>query len=324
MNPPFRSRALTAPPPFSARDILSLLQDDNDIEPTGTQAGKYSAGNTPGRKHLARKNLGQHFLLDPQITARIAGLAPDFAGRPVLEIGPGPGGLTASLLALGADPLIVIERDPRFAAALAAQNHPRLKVEQGDALLIDERQLLRQYAPQSLIATHSVPIIANLPYNIATPLLIKWLKADAWRGDMVLMFQKEVADRIVSKTGDDAYGRLAVIAQACAEPQIAMRLAAGAFTPPPKIASSVVHFRPRPDRPDPIALQGLEAITHAAFGQRRKMLRSALQNLARQKGLDLEAWLAEADIRPQARAEELDLPAFLRLQSASAAMRARP
>ena len=307
MSPPSKPSEAMASPPFSARDILNFLQDDRDIEPVDAPPGKGLARNSLAQKNLAqknlaRKNLGQHFLLDPQITARIAGLAPDFAGKPVFEIGPGPGGLTASLLALGADPLIVIEQDPRFADALAAQNHPRLKVEQGDALLIDERQLLRQYAPQFLTQKHSVPIIANLPYNVATPLLIKWLKADDWRGDMVLMFQKEVADRLVAKPGHDAYGRLAVIAQACTQPYIAMRLAAGAFTPPPKIASAVVHFRPRLDRPDLMALQGLEQITQAAFGQRRKMLRSALQNLARQNGLELEDWLNHARIRPQARA----------------------
>jgi 16S rRNA (adenine1518-N6/adenine1519-N6)-dimethyltransferase len=267
----------------------------------------------------AKKALGQHFLLDLNITRRIARTAGDLAGKPVIEVGPGPGGLTRALLEAGADPLIAIEKDARFLPLLeplVAWSGGRLRIVHGDALEADEETLLygppasRRPAPAHAGETPAVHIISNLPYNVGTPLLVKWLKAGAWRGDMTLMFQKEVAQRIVAKPGDDAYGRLAVLAQARCEARLEFTVPARAFTPPPKIASAVVTLR---DRADPYAdLDTLERVTAAAFGQRRKMLRSALRSLTP----DAEALLRAADLEPTARAEEIDQSGFRRLADA--------
>lgn len=252
----------------------------------------------------ANKGLGQHFLLDLNITRRIARTAGDIAGKPVIEVGPGPGGLTRALLEAGADPLIVIEKDARFLPLLEPLiewSGGRLRIVQGDALETDEA---------ALAADRRCAIVSNLPYNVGTPLLVKWLKADAWRGDMTLMFQKEVAQRIVAKPRSDAYGRLAVLAQARCEARLEFTVPARAFTPPPKIASAIVRLT---DRADPYPnLGALERVTAAAFGQRRKMLRAALRALTP----DAESLLRAAAIEPTARAEEIDQAGFRRLADA--------
>jgi 16S rRNA (adenine1518-N6/adenine1519-N6)-dimethyltransferase len=249
----------------------------------------------------AKKSFGQHFLLDPSINARIAAFAGDVKGRPVLEIGPGPGGLTRALLEAGAAPLIAIEKDRRFIPLLEQLiewSGGRAHIVEADALEADEAKLL-----QDANVTGPATIVANLPYNVATPLLVKWLKAGPWRGPMVLMFQK-VAQRIVAKAGDDAYGRLAVLCQAVCAAEIVMNLPPGAFTPPPKVESAVVRFDPLPT---PFAhLDVIERLTAAAFGQRRKMLRASLRKL----GLP-DSMFAACDIAPTARAEEIPVEKFL-------------
>jgi len=253
----------------------------------------------------ANKGLGQHFLLDLNITRRIARAAGDLKGQPVIEVGPGPGGLTRALLESGADPLIVIEKDARFLPLLEPLvdwSDGRLRIVPGDALEADEAALL-----DDAQAAH---VISNLPYNVGTPLLVKWLKAGAWRGPMTLMFQKEVAQRIVAKPGGDAYGRLAVLAQARCDATLEFTVPPRAFTPPPKVASAIVRLT---DRADPYPhLDTLERVTAAAFGQRRKMLRAALRSLTP----DAEALLREADLEPTARAEEIDQRGFRRLADA--------
>lgn len=251
----------------------------------------------------ANKGLGQHFLLDLNITRRIARTAGDLAGKPVIEVGPGPGGLTRALLETGAQ-VTAIEKDSRFRPLLEPLiewSEGRLRIVSGDALEVDEA---------ALVDGARAAMISNLPYNVGTPLLVKWLKAGAWRGDMTLMFQKEVAQRIVAKPGSDAYGRLAVLAQARCDARLEFTVPARAFTPPPKIASAIVTLR---DRADPYPhLDALERVTAAAFGQRRKMLRSALRALTP----EAEALLAAASIPPTARAEELDQAGFRRLAEA--------
>ncbi len=251
----------------------------------------------------ANKGLGQHFLLDLNITRRIARAAGELAGKTVIEVGPGPGGLTRALLEAGAN-VIAIEKDPRFLPLLeplTEWSEGRLQINLGDALEADE---------VALTNNERAFVISNLPYNVGTPLLVKWLKAGAWRGDMILMFQKEVAQRIVAKPGSDAYGRLAVLAQARCDCRLEFTVPARAFTPPPKIASAIVRLT---DRADPYPhLDALERVTSAAFGQRRKMLRSALRALTP----EAEALLLEADITPTARAEEIDQTGFRRLAEA--------
>lgn len=251
----------------------------------------------------ANKGLGQHFLLDLNITRRIARTAGDIAGKPVIEVGPGPGGLTRALLETGAH-VTAIEKDSRFLPLLEpliGWSEGRLHIISGDALEVDEAALLDGAR---------AAVISNLPYNVGTPLLVKWLKAGDWRGDMTLMFQKEVAQRIVAKPGSDAYGRLAVLAQARCDARLEFTVPARAFTPPPQIASAIVTLR---DRADPYPhLDALERVTAAAFGQRRKMLRSALRSLTP----ETEALLQAADITPTARAEELDQASFRRLAEA--------
>ncbi len=246
----------------------------------------------------ARKRFGQHFLLDLNVTRKIARLAGPLDGETVVEVGPGPGGLTRALLEAGAR-VIAVEKDPRFVPlleALAAHAEGRLTIVQADALT-----LAADAAPPGS------PVVANLPYNVATPLLVGWL-TNAWRPrSMTLMFQKEVAQRIVAAPGGKVYGRLSVLAQALAEPRIVMELPARAFTPPPKVDSAVVRLTPRPDRPSEALTERLQRVTAAAFGQRRKMLRSSL------RALGGEALCAAAGLDPAARAEDIAVAGFLAL-----------
>jgi 16S rRNA (adenine1518-N6/adenine1519-N6)-dimethyltransferase len=256
---------------------------------------------------LARKSFGQHFLLDLNITRKIARLAGPLDGHTVIEVGPGPGGLTRALLEAGAN-VVAIEKDERFLPLLADLNAAapgRLNVVRDDALDVDEAALVAR-------AGYSEPagIVANLPYNVGTPLLIKWLTGRFRPASLTLMFQREVAQRIVARPGEDAYGRLAVIAAAVADARIVMDLPARAFTPPPKVASAVVRLDPRADRPSDALLTALQRITAAAFGQRRKMLRSSL------KAVGGEALCREAGIEPSLRAEDVDLGGFMSLAAA--------
>ena len=253
---------------------------------------------------MANKGFGQHFLLDLNITRKIARLAGPLDGRVVVEVGPGPGGLTRALLEAGAQ-VVAVEKDARFLPLLAELGEAAgsgLTVIRDDALRVDEAALLAEHAPGLALR-----IVSNLPYNVGTPLLIKWLTGPLPWEAMALMFQKEVAERIVAPVGGEAYGRLAVIAQALATASIVMDLPARAFTPPPKVASAVVLLTPRPDRPDDATIAALERVTHDAFGQRRKMLRGSLKQLGG------EALCLAAGIDPNARAETIDIGGFLRL-----------
>lgn len=251
---------------------------------------------------LADKSFGQHFLLDLNITRKIARLAGPLEGQTVIEVGPGPGGLTRALLEAGAR-VIAVEKDARFLPLLeelARAADGRLTLVQGDALKVDEAAL----------AGGPGHVVANLPYNVGTPLLIKWLTGP-WRPvSMTLMFQKEVADRIAAPVNDDAYGRLAVICQAICQAKVVMDLPARAFTPPPKVASAVVRLDPLPEPPPPAEIAALEKVSAAAFGQRRKMLRSSL------KLLGGEALCLKAGVDPNVRAETVPVEGFLRLARA--------
>jgi 16S rRNA (adenine1518-N6/adenine1519-N6)-dimethyltransferase len=250
----------------------------------------------------AKKSFGQHFLLDLNVTRKIVRLAGPFEGRSVMEVGPGPGGLTRALLESDAGRVVLVEKDPRFIPLLSEldDGSGRLAIVEGDALKVREADLVEGEAH----------VVSNLPYNVGTALLIKWLTGSWLPHALTLMFQKEVAERIVAAPGDEAYGRLAVIAQAVCEARLVMHLPAAAFTPPPKVASAVVHLVPKADRPDWEMLKRLERVTAAAFGQRRKMLRSSLKQLG-------GAALCEAaGIAPDDRAEVVDLAGFLRLAGA--------
>jgi 16S rRNA (adenine1518-N6/adenine1519-N6)-dimethyltransferase len=262
------------------------------------------------RRHglTAKKSLGQNFLLDLNLTARIARAAEPLENITVVEVGPGPGGLTRALLALGARRVVAIERDQRAIAALkeiAARYPGRLDIVAGDALRFDVREHL---------GPERARIVANLPYNIATALLIDWLTAEPWPpwyDALVLMFQREVAMRIVAKPGGKDYGRLAVLAGWRTEARILFDVARTAFVPPPKVTSSVVRLDPRPE---PLACdaRALQRVTEAAFGQRRKMLRQSLKSL----GVDAGALLETAGIEPTARAEEIPVEGFVALARA--------
>jgi 16S rRNA (adenine1518-N6/adenine1519-N6)-dimethyltransferase len=246
----------------------------------------------------ARKGLGQHFLFDLNVTRKIARLAGDLSGETVVEVGPGPGGLTRALLEAGAR-VTAIEKDARFLPLLA-----ELAEAADGALTVLHADALTAEAPPG------APIVANLPYNVGTPLLVKWLTAPVMPRLMVLMFQKEVALRIAARPATSDYGRLSVLAQAMSEAELAMHIPARAFTPPPKVDSAVVRLTPRRDAPEPALRQALERVTAAAFGQRRKMLRASLRPLGG------EALCRAADVEPSLRAEALDLSAFLRLARA--------
>ena len=253
----------------------------------------------------ARKSLGQNFLLDLNLTAKIARQAGPLDGCDILEIGPGPGGLTRGLLAEGARFVLAIEKDRRCLTALhqISNVYPeRLTVLEGDALSIDPLQYL----------TPPIKVAANLPYNIGTELLIRWLTPPQWPPfwtSLTLMFQREVADRIVAQPGSKAYGRLALLAQWRCDPQIVMSLPPEAFTPPPKISSAVVHFTALPAPRFPADPKVLERVIAMAFNQRRKMLRSALKGL----GPDIEDRLVAAGLKPTERAEQVSLEGFCNL-----------
>ena len=260
---------------------------------------------------VARKQLGQNFLLDLNLTAKIARAAGDLTGCDVLEVGPGPGGLTRGLLAEGARRVVAVEKDARALPALAeiAAAYPgRLTVLHGDALDID---LAAHLAPP-------VKIVANLPYNVGTELLIRWLTPPAWPplwSSLTLMFQKEVAQRIVAKPRTEHYGRLALLAQYRCEARIVMTLPPEAFTPAPKVHSAVVQLTALPEPRFPCDFNQLQRITAMAFNQRRKMLRASLKAL----GPEIETVLQSVGIPPTARAEEIGLEAFCALARALAA-----
>jgi 16S rRNA (adenine1518-N6/adenine1519-N6)-dimethyltransferase len=256
----------------------------------------------------ARRSLGQHFILDLNLTRRIARAAGPLDHATVIEIGPGPGGLTRALLAEGARLVVAIERDPRCLAALgelAAAYPGRLQLVSGDALELDPAAL--SDPPRK--------IVANLPYNIATALLLRWLdRIDAYES-LTLMFQREVAERLVAAPRSSAYGRLSIIVQWLCEPKILFDLPPRAFVPMPKVTSSVVQLTPRTAPLAPASKPALERVTAAAFGQRRKMLRSSLKTL----GVPVEPLLAAAEIAPTARAEELSVADFCAMARALAA-----
>ena len=302
---------------MTARD-----DDDDDAPPVehiaqaATHTGPSPDGLPPLRDVIRahdpapKKALGQNFLLDLNLTRKIARAAGPLAGRTVIEIGPGPGGLTRALFIEGAERVVAVERDDRAVAALAdvqARYPGRLDVIGEDALKIDWASELRSRG----IAGKPI-IAANLPYNIATVLLIGWLESEPWPpwySSMLLMFQKEVAERIVARPGSKAYGRLAVIAQWRCEAHIVMTLGAQAFTPPPQVSSAVVAFVPRQTPLPACSVTTLGRVTAAAFGQRRKMLRQSLKTLTPMP----ELLLAKAGISPEERAEQLTVAQFATL-----------
>jgi 16S rRNA (adenine1518-N6/adenine1519-N6)-dimethyltransferase len=256
----------------------------------------------------ARKSLGQNFLLDLNLTAKIARIPGDLSGADVIEVGPGPGGLTRGLLAEGARNVLAIEKDKRCLPALAeiAAHYPgRLKVIEGDALEIDPLSHL----------TAPIHIVANLPYNVGTELLVRWLTPDQWPpfwSGLTLMFQREVADRIVAQPGSKAYGRLGILAQWRTDVRVAMSLPPEAFTPPPKVHSAVVHLTPLSAPRYPADAKILSRVVAMAFNQRRKMLRASLKGLCP----DVEDVLKVAGIPPTERAEQISIEGFAALARA--------
>ncbi len=264
------------------------------------------------RRHglAARKSLGQNFLLDLNLAGRIARAAGPFAGVTVFEVGPGPGGLTRALLTHGAERVIAVERDQRAIAALeqiAAHYPGRLEVVAADALVFD---------PRPRLPAGPVRIVANLPYNIATALLVSWLTVEPWPpwyDAAILMFQREVAERIVAAPHSKSYGRLSVLAQWRCETKILFDVNPSAFVPPPKVTSSLIRLLPRAS---PLACdrKSLENVTQAAFGQRRKMLRQSLRSL----GTDVDALLDSAKLEPTMRAENVPIEGFVALARALA------
>ena len=261
---------------------------------------------------VAKKQLGQNFLLDLNLTSKIARLAGDLSGCDVLEVGPGPGGLTRGLLAEGARRVLAVEKDPRCLPALAeiAAAYPgKLEVINGDALEVD---VLAHLTPP-------IRVVANLPYNVGTELLVRWLTPAQWPpvwDSLTLMFQKEVAERIVAKPRTDHYGRQALLAQWRCEAKIVLHLPPEAFTPAPKVHSAVVHLTRLPGPRFPAEERVLNRITSMAFNQRRKMLRSSLKGL----GPQIEEQLRAAGIEPTARAEEISLEGFCALARVVAGM----
>lgn len=252
----------------------------------------------------ADKSLGQHFLLDLNLTRSIARLATPLDGIHVAEVGPGPGGLTRALILEGAESVLAIEMDDRFLPLLddIARASGKLSIHHGDALKLNIAEALP--APRK--------IVANLPYNVGTKMLVDWITARPrfWE-QLVLMFQLEVAQRVCAQPGESAYGRLAVLCQSVGECRIAMEVPARLFTPPPKVDSAVIVIDPL-DTPFE-DLKALSELTQAAFGQRRKMLRASLKTYAKRKGLDLADWLEAAGVNPQARPETISVAQFQRL-----------
>jgi 16S rRNA (adenine1518-N6/adenine1519-N6)-dimethyltransferase len=286
----------------------------NDNEGGGAPAGTSPDGLDPLREVIrrhelaAKKSLGQNFILDLNLTRRIARAGGPVDGRTVVEVGPGPGGLTRGLLLEGAARVVAVERDRRCLPALAeiAARYPgQLDVHEGDALDADWRTLLGAEQQKAVIA-------ANLPYGAATQLLVGWLESEPWPpwwDRMVLMFQKEVAERIVAPPGSGAYGRLSVISQWRSDPHIALTLKPEAFTPPPKVSSAVVVFTPRAHPQPACSVKTLGRVTAAAFGQRRKMLRASLKTLV----ANPEELLDAAGIAPDLRAERVSVRDFAKL-----------
>lgn len=262
----------------------------------------------------ARKSLGQNFLLDLNLTAKIARQAGDVSACDVLEIGPGPGGLTRGLLSEGARHVLAIEKDSRCQAALAeiAAAYPgKLTVLEGDALEIDPLAHL----------TPPIRVAANLPYNVGTELLVRWLTPPTWPPfweSLTLMFQREVAERIVAPPGSKTYGRLAILAQWRADARIVMHLPPSAFTPPPKVSSAVVHLTALPEPRFPADAAVLNQVVAAGFNQRRKMLRASLKGIAP----NIEDLLVAAGLKPTDRAEQIPLEGFCALARQVAAARA--
>lgn len=277
----------------------------DDLPPLREVIAEYGLG--------ARKSLGQNFLLDLNLTHRIANAASELSTGTVIEIGPGPGGLTRSLLAAGAENLVAIERDDRCVRALQPVQEAsdgKLQIIPEDALAVD-------------ITTLGPPpyrIIANLPYNIATPLLIRWLELGPVVTEMILMFQLEVAQRITATPGTKAYGRLSIISNWRADTRFLFKIAARAFTPSPKVDSAVVQFIPHPEPKYPGEWKQMEATTGAAFGQRRKTLRRSLASL----GVSVPALLDASGIDGGRRAEELNVAEFAALADALNGLRANP
>ncbi len=260
---------------------------------------------------MARKALGQHFLLDPSFPTKIASIAGDLSHTHVIEIGPGPTVLTRALLEAGAKHVTAIEKDARFVPLLQALQHhypTRFAYMNADALAVDAMK----------IGETPRQIIANLPYNVGTEMLLRWLKAIGIHGDaaytqLVLMFQKEVVERITSAVDEKSYGRLSVLAQWLCDTHSALFVPAGAFSPPPKVDSAVIVLRPKPlSKRLPADIKAMQQVTQAAFGQRRKMLRGALKSL----NVETELLLEKAGIAPTARAETIDIEGFVRLANA--------
>ncbi len=257
----------------------------------------------------AKKSFGQNFLLDLNLTGKIARIPGDLSNSIVYEVGPGPGGLTRALLAHGAKRVVAVEMDERCLAPLtdvAAAYGNRLSVELGNALKVEEQTLLK------LGNEDEARIVSNLPYNVGTLLFIKWLTLQDWKPwyrSLTLMFQQEVAERIVAAPGGKAYGRLSVLAQWRGQARIAMRVPAAAFTPPPKVASAIVHFEPTEPIDKRVQLKDIEKVVEKAFGQRRKMLRASL------KGLEVPAigLLEAANLDPTLRAENVTVAQFVEL-----------
>lgn len=272
----------------------------------------------------ARKGLGQHFLLDLNLTARIARIAGRLEERTVIEVGPGPGGLTRAILRAGARRVIAIEKDLRCRGALASLEEAargRLVLVEADALEVHEPELLTQVG----VPLQGIMLISNLPYNVATVLLVKWMRQIAASPQLyerlVVTLQKEVAERLFARPRTKAYGRLSVLCQWLTEVEPCFEISPRAFTPPPKVTSTVVRMTPRPIPLAPAPWAEFEEVTRAAFGQRRKMLRTSLR--AATPGAPTEPLIAAAGLAPTARAEELTVPAFAALARALAADKAR-
>jgi 16S rRNA (adenine1518-N6/adenine1519-N6)-dimethyltransferase len=261
----------------------------------------------------AKKSLGQNFLLDLNLTRRIARAAGPLEGTTIYEVGPGPGGLTRALLMEGAARVIAVERDTRCIAALEdiAKAYPdRLEIVEDDALDIDEVELLR-----ARNVSGPLRIASNLPYNIGSALLVKWLTQKNWPPfweSLTLMFQREVAQRLVAQPGNKDYGRLSILTQWRAKPRILFDVSPQAFTPPPKVTSAIVRIEPLPQPIADARLEDLEAVTKAAFGHRRKMLRQSLKSLLP----DAAALIARAELNPEERAERLTIAQFAALARA--------